>query len=411
MNSREIEKLRRKFIAIAMASIFVAMAFIGFMVNVLTYSISRFSIDRMLNTLIMSVEELDERELNYGVTFEDIFVPAYDRNAYYVLSFDETGELQEVYNNLPNSEETQLVKSYAETLLQRSFRSGQYNGYYYKIVTHEDGAKTIAFLESSVIIATQLRTLYLTLMLFFLGLVLTFFLVRHFSLRAIQPEIRNAESQKQFITNASHELKTPLAVIRANTDMIEMTQGESEWTQSTLKQVDHLNGMIQNLVTIAKAQEREDRTALSEIDASGIISESVDPYESLAQQSGKTIVREIADDVKLTADESKLRQLATILLDNAMKYCDENGTIRVALSSAKNGKGLQLTVSNDYADGKDVDCSRFFDRFYREDSSHNIDKGGYGIGLSIAESIRQQYNGSIQAEWKDGVISFQCVLK
>ena len=98
----------------------------------------------------------------------------------------------------------------------------------------------------------------------------------------------------------------------------------------------------------------------------------------------------------------------TILLDNAVKYCDENGSIFVGLEGHK--KGIRLTVSNSYADGKDIDCKRFFDRFYREDNSRNIDTGGYGIGLSIAESICGQYGGDIQAQWQNGRISFVCCL-
>ena len=101
-----------------------------------------------------------------------------------------------------------------------------------------------------------------------------------------------------------------------------------------------------------------------------------------------------------------------LLLDNAVKYCDENGTIEIRLEpfAKRSRKGVRMTVSNDYAAGKDVDYARFFDRFYREDKSHNIDTGGYGIGLSIAESICAQQNGSIRAAWRDGRISFICEL-
>ena len=112
----------------------------------------------------------------------------------------------------------------------------------------------------------------------------------------------------------------------------------------------------------------------------------------------------------MLADSSKIRQLTTLLVDNAVKYCDEGGKIEVTAGQIKNGRGAALTVSNSYAEGADVDYSRFFERFYRQDSSHNIDKGGYGIGLSLAESICSQYGGDIRAQWKDGVISFICQL-
>ena len=102
--------------------------------------------------------------------------------------------------------------------------------------------------------------------------------------------------------------------------------------------------------------------------------------------------------------------LASLLIDNAFKYCDENGRVTFTLDTLKKGRTLRMICSNSYAEGASVDYSRFFDRFYREDSSHNSDKGGYGIGLSIAESICQQYGGSIDVSWKDGEISFTCLL-
>ena len=168
-----------------------------------------------------------------------------------------------------------------------------------------------------------------------------------------------------------------------------------------------MNGLIQNLVLIAKAEEREDKSKLAEINASEIIDQTAAQYKAVSEQSGKVLKTEIEKDVTITSDESRLRQLATILIDNAFKYCDDNGEVNIGLTRVKHGRaGMKLTVSNSYRDGAGIDCNRFFDRFYREDQSHNIDKGGYGIGLSIAESICRQYGGSIKAGWKDGIISF-----
>ena len=168
-----------------------------------------------------------------------------------------------------------------------------------------------------------------------------------------------------------------------------------------------MNGLIQNLVMIAKAEEREDKSKLAEINASETAEQTVTPYKALAEQTGKTLKTDIEKDVMVTSDESKLRQIITILVDNAIKYCDDNGEVDVRLNPTRHGQlRMRLVVSNSYKDGAGIDCNRFFDRFYREDQSHNIDKGGYGIGLSIAESICRQYGGNIKAAWKDGIISF-----
>ena len=412
MSAAEIQRLRVKFIAISMLSIFLAMTFIGFTVNVVTYSISRISIDHTLSALIDNAEGAETaRRHEYRMSFSDIFSPEYERNVCYTFFYDGNGNLLRYHSNLQDDSETELVLGYAETILNGPLRNGLYRGYFFKRVRLDGGETAVALLEGSLIRSMELRFIYLTLILCSLGLLITYFLVRRFSSYAVQPEIENSIRQKQFITNASHELKTPLAVIRANTEMIEMTGGESEWTQATLKQVDHLNGLIQNLVMIARSQEREDRSELSEIDAAKAVSECADAYEPMAAQTGKTILREIDPAARITMDESKLRQLAALLIDNAMKYCDEGGTIRISLLRMKGGRGLQFSVANDYAQGAGMDCSRFFDRFYRADPSHNIDRGGYGIGLSIAESICRQYGGSIGADWKNGVIRFVCILR
>lgn len=415
MSAREIDKLRYKFIRIAMLSILLTMVFISSMVNVFTWSVSRNTVYRVLDALITSAEEgsgeysIDIKGNNTVV--DDLFSPEYQKNHYYVFRTSADEALSLLFSNVKDDDEMEALEECVGEIYSDGKSRGRYGSYYYEIKTEPDGTVIMAILEGSAIISTERMTFRSTLVICMLGLILTFFLVRHFSEAAVRPEIENSMRQKQFITNASHELKTPLAVIRANTEMIEVLNGESEWTTSTLNQVDHLNGLIQNLVMIARSQENEDRSEMTEIDAAKAVSETIAPYELMAEQSGKTIVRDIEAGLTMHADDSKIRQLAALLIDNAMKYCDDGGTVTVSLVRSKNGKNICLTVSNDYKDGADIDCNRFFDRFYREDASHNIDKGGYGIGLSIAESICQQYSGSIRAEWSDGVISFICELK
>lgn len=198
-------------------------------------------------------------------------------------------------------------------------------------------------------------------------------------------------------------------MIKANTQVQEMMNGKDEWTESTMRQVDRMTGLIQNLVTIVRAEEKEDAGDRVDTDVTEAIKDTVKSYVPVAENAGKTLNQNIAENVHMKAVESQIRQLATLLIDNAIKYCDEKGTIDVTV--VQKGKGIRLTVSNSYAEGKNVDYSKFFERFYRADTSHNVDKGGYGIGLSIADSLVKQYNGSINASWKDGIITFDSILK
>jgi signal transduction histidine kinase len=230
------------------------------------------------------------------------------------------------------------------------------------------------------------------------------------------------EQQKQFITNASHELKTPLAVIKANTEMQEMMDGESEWSQSTLRQVDRMTGLIGNLVQIARAQEMTDGE-LAPTDIAAAVSETADSFAPVAASDGKKLEKESPDSLVTKCSDSSMRQLTSLLIDNAIKYCDDGGTIKVELTRSR--RGAVLTVSNDYAEGANVDYTRFFERFYRQDEAHTIlagtvagssegssgertGKSGYGIGLSIAESLVKSMKGSIDVSWDKGRILFTC---
>ncbi|HCE74006.1 MAG TPA: sensor histidine kinase, partial [Lachnospiraceae bacterium] len=140
-----------------------------------------------------------------------------------------------------------------------------------------------------------------------------------------------------------------------------------------------------------------------------VVRESVTSFQAVVSQKGRKLESEIADGIFVMGDRNLLMELSNILIDNAVKYCDDDGTIHVALR--KKGKaGAVLSVANDYQKGAGLDCSRFFRRFYRGDSSHNSGMEGHGIGLSMAKSITEKMGGSIGAAWKDGIITFTVIL-
>ncbi|MBR1864877.1 MAG: HAMP domain-containing histidine kinase [Lachnospiraceae bacterium] len=413
MNTRAIQKLRIKFILISFFSLLITMLFISMAMNLANYRTSVGLVHQVLRHIVENdgriVHKLQSDYPQIG-SFSNAFQPQYGQYEYYSCVFDSDGTIAEVVHHLDEQKDETDLQEYAVMALQDSRTFGRYGTYYYQTGETSEGDALVVFIDGTMEISTMARLFYWTLIICAVGLVITVILVGIFSRRMIQPEIENSMRQKQFITNASHELKTPLAVIRANVELEEIMNGETELSQSTLKQVDHMNGLIQNLVMIARAEEKEDKRGLVEEDVSKLVQETVESFRAAARQEQLELVWRIEPELRRTMDGSQLRQLATILVDNAIKYCDPNGTITVSLSSIRRGKGLQLVVSNSYQEGAKVDYNRFFDRFYREDSSHNIDKGGYGIGLSIAESICKQNRGTIRAEWRDGEISFVCRL-
>ena len=433
MNEKRIKKLRIKFLLISFISMTLAMLVVTGLILASNQFLTRRNIKNVLQYITDhegnlpgardiegSGKEVLKHDYSVGRFLDEIFNPElalgdadkpefYYSNRYFVILYDEDGRIENIITNhtaLVSEEEADI---YGEAVLNNSSRFGRYSDYYYQVADRTDGGKIVVYLDSSEIISANTRLLYVTLGMILFGVIIAAIFTVKFSKWAILSEIRNMEAQKGFITNASHELKTPLAVIKANTEMLEMISGGNEWTESTIRQTDRMLGLIQNLVMIARAEEHESDAVTEDCDISAAISDTAKNFEPVAFNEGKRLETELEENVHIRAMDSQIRQLASLLIDNAIKYCDEGGMIKVGLS--RKGKTVILEVSNDYVNGEGKDCSKFFERFYREDQSHNIDKGGYGIGLSIAESIVQVYHGSIDASWNDGRISFRCVLR
>lgn len=430
MNERSIKKLRLKFILISFCSLFFIMLIIAGFISGTNAILSERSIHKTLNYIIekeghlpgssdLHMYQNPNTDYDMDRFFDEIFgqdawsddasSKLYNTTIYFAILYDQSLTITDVISYPTVSISQKEAQEFGSYALSQKASFGRYGIYYYQIANLPDKGTIVVYLDGSDIMEGNTRILYLAMVMILFGIILAAILTLFFSKWAIAPEIRNMELQKRFVTNASHELKTPLAVIRANTEMEEILSGETEWTQSTMRQIDRMNGLVQNLVMIAKAEECLPAGDLSECDITNAINETIHAFSSVITQEKKVLSTGIQEHTHMLAIESQIRQLCSILMDNAIKYCDENGTISVHLR--QKGKGIQLIVSNDYAAGAGTDYSKFFERFYREDSSHNTDKGGYGIGLSIAESIIKQYRGTITASWKKGIISFQCLLR
>ena len=188
-----------------------------------------------------------------------------------------------------------------------------------------------------------------------------------------------------------------------------MLNGKRKWTESTMRQVQRLNALVSELVTLSKLDEK-DEVVLSDVKASEIVVEQAENFSQVVIGQGKQFTKEIEPDIVIRAEKRSVQELTSILLDNAAKYCDDGGTVAISFS-AKGSKGARLTVTNTYAAGAGVDYRRFFERFYREDESHNSKKGGFGIGLSIAQEICKRLGAKIQVNYKNGNITFAIQFK
>ncbi|MBQ7507109.1 MAG: HAMP domain-containing histidine kinase [Lachnospiraceae bacterium] len=269
----------------------------------------------------------------------------------------------------------------------------------------EDGSTFIVILDcTSRYALIRLVMMYLAA-LWFAVVVLYIIIMGKFSGRLVQPFIDNDEKQKRFITNASHELKTPLAVISSNTEMTEAMGGKTKWTESTTRQVKKMQSLIEDLVVLSRLDEMQE-LALSKTELSALCADTVEPFRGVIEESGRRLLCRIDAGVSAMTEKRSFQQLVTILMDNAAKYCDKDGEIEVELHSRNRGRGARLTVANTYAEGKDKDYSRFFERFYREDVSHNSKVAGFGIGLSMAKEIAERLKGELLVEYAGDKIRF-----
>lgn len=414
MSSKEIRILRNKFIRIAMTSFLMVILFVGLLINIVTYVVTQREVKWSLEQLARqqaAVEEAYDEMYPFPdmPSFIEVFSPSFQHNTFYILSYDREGDESAIYTSRANSYSETVIRENAAEIMDKKASEGRHGMFYYRKTVDEEGFTTLVIMDSSYVIFMRMRLLYASIAVGAVSVLTALLLVIRLSGRMILPEIENSRRQLQFLTNVSHELKTPLAVIRSNAEIEELKKGESEWMQSTIRQVDRMSGLIKNLVMITKTRETEDSSPATEVNFSRIVSQTAKEYSAMAESTEKTLLQRIEEGIEKPLDESRLRQLIVILLDNAVKYCDTGGEITVTLKRLKKGKNhVRLIISNTYAEGDHIDYTRFFDRFYREDTSHNIDTGGYGIGLSIAQSLCVQLGGGISVQWKDGVISFIC---
>ena len=232
------------------------------------------------------------------------------------------------------------------------------------------------------------------------GLIVVFILVLFTSKLVFKPVEESERKQKQFLTDASHELKTPLAIIEANTEVIEIESGETKWTKSTRHQIQRLSDLVAQLITLARIGETDMTGETTGISLSDIVAETVEGYEASSEVAGKEIRADIAPGINIKANEKNIRSLLGLLMDNAIKYSLPDTTIEVTLGGK--GKKALLEIYNKADNIKQGDNDILFERFYRTDASRNSQTGGTGIGLSVARSIVEAHGGKIHAYSDDG---------
>lgn len=329
---------------------------------------------------------------------------------FFSVTLDLNGEIKSTRTDRISAVDSEAAAEMAKEI----YNSGKVVGFsgdyrYRKAVNTKNDTILIIFYDCGRSLSNVRSFLFISILISFVFLLLVYALITLFSRAAIMPAAEAYEKQRQFITDAGHELKTPLAIINADADVLEMELGgdgeeetSNEWLTDIRKQTARLTELTGNLIYLAKTEEGT-REAFTFVDfpVSDVVAQEAESFKGPAQAAGKNIDIKIEENLSMNGDQKAIRQLVDIFLDNAIKYSPEGTTISVKLR--KTGRYVGLSVSNStITPVTKENIKHMFDRFYRADESRNSDTGGYGIGLSIAKSIVEIHKGKISANSQDG---------
>lgn len=320
---------------------------------------------------------------------------AVDSARYAAVAIDKNGNIIRTDVTHISSLTEDEVTAITEALKNTASGTGTYNGFLYRISeTKRAEGKVIILLDNGMQISSFFTVLFISVGAGIFGWLLMLLLVILLSKKTIAPVARSIEKQKQFVTNAGHEIKTPLAIILANTDAMELHNGENKWSKNIRAQTLRLSGLMQNLLMLAKMDESSAKLPMCSFDISTAAEDTVNAFIEPATLKGVMIEQDIQKGLQLNGNRDSIVQLMTVLLDNAVKYTVSGGMIRAKLSG--NEKNITLSIANTC---EPIDHpEKLFDRFYRGDSARTQKNGGYGIGLSVAQAIAELHKGTITDE-------------
>ena len=408
-----IYKLRNNFIKISAVSLLVVLFVIfDVLVAVNILQLNR-SVDELTDLLGANGGEMpppgsvepvhtERQQHNIFLTKESLY-----STRYFSVLFDAEGNMTDLRTVFILSVSDETAAEYAERALHSGYERGWISHFRYKVV-HSPEENAVVFVDGSTNLQMSRQFIAGASAVLLASGALVMLLIVFFSRRAVKPVAESYEKQNQFITDANHELKTPLTLILTNLDIAESQLGKNEWLEDIRTEGRRMSTLINKLVFLTRMDESASDPKPVEFDLSAAVKDVVSEFKSAAADRERTLSCQAPDALSYSGDESLIRQLVSILLENAVKYCDSGGGITVSLTGKRHPV---LTVENSYADVNKTELDRLFDRFYRSDKARTYD-GSYGVGLSIAKMIVQKHGGEIRAyKADDGRIGFKATLK
>lgn len=391
-----MEKLKKKIFLVMFAILTIFLVSILCIFNFQDYNHEKVEIENKLSRME------NDRQAPGMPVFMDAVV--------YTVKYNTSNKVTEVINHTDNNVSEEKIIQIAENILESSnTKKGRRIGNLYldQYSYAFQAPNTLTIVDNTSAKAKLESLLKTSILIFVLIEIIIIILTVEITRWIIKPVIESFNRQKQFVADASHELKTPIAVIMANAEALEKEPEEKKWLNNIKSEADRMNELVTSLLDLAKLEEGKE--VQQEENLSKIVEMSVLTFESLMYENKIELEYDIQKDINIKCNSSQIKQLVAILIDNAIKHSETNGKISIALKKQKND--TVLTVSNR---GKEIPKEireKIFERFYRADESRNRDTNRYGLGLAIAKNIVENHNGKIFVESEKGITTFKVVLK
>ena len=330
--------------------------------------------------------------------------PDYQLATCYSVALSEDGTVLAVNSGVKGLYEEDELIGIARDILSKDRSEGRISSLSY-LVSSKSGYTLVAFIDNTVTTGSMKMLLRNVLVFGGASVIAMFFISLYLAKRIILPLEENDKKQKQFISDASHELKTPVAVISANAEMLSREVGDNEWLANIRYENERMGDLVKQLLDLSRAENSE--VPMETIDFSRVVTGEVLAFESIAFESGKTIRSEITDGIFVSGSQTQLTQLVSVLLDNAVQHGAGN---EIDVSLEQQGHTAVLSVTNEGDEIPPKKQDHLFDRFYRIDEARSSEGNHYGLGLSIAKAVTDKHGGNISVSCRDGKVCFTAAI-
>lgn len=404
-----MKKLRRKIVL----AVFASVTAVFLLTIAITSALITFNITERADRLTHFLNENDgsfPEKSKYDKMDKEKQIDLFNYNdespyriRYFVVKFD-GGEIESVDIEHIAAVNESSARLFAEIVKAEESETGNYLNFRYRYSEETGYAIFIDCTEDYDGLWILVIIMAIVAALFILLITVVFHFI---SKRVVRPFEENSRMQKQFITDASHELKTPIAIISANAEVLSYKYGDNDWLNNITSQTERISGLINELLTLNRLEEIETNTNMESVDLSGLLNETIMQFKEVLSSRNITETSEI-DDVTLNGNKEQLKRLCSVLIENASKYTSDNGRVEISLKC--DSRYAYLNVFNTYEIDENADYKHLFDRFYRPDVSRTSSTGGHGIGLSIAKRIVTLHNGTIEAVPESDGLRFKAKL-